>query len=115
MPPISQSLAAHPYFQIFGDIHFPYRHPERSRGLFLALRSVSHRHWPGSNALVLRISAFAHPSFIGLQRRFLASLEMTIRERRMSHSHQSLVTKNLIKHFLRMDDTALYTGSTEEA
>ncbi len=30
-------------------------------------------------------------------------------------SHQSLVTKNLIKHFLRMDDTALYTGSTEEA
>mgnify|MGYP007099499618 FL=1 len=80
MPPISQSLAAHPCFQIFGDIHFPYRHPERSRGIFLALRSVSHRHWQGNNALVLRISAFAHPSFIGLQRRFLASLEMTIRE-----------------------------------
>ena len=43
---------------------------------------------------------------------FSATLSMTIRERRMSHSHQSLVTKNLIKHFLRMDDTALYTGST---
>ncbi|MDD7325607.1 MAG: hypothetical protein PUG62_05910, partial [Dialister sp.] len=41
-------------------------HPEHSRGIFLALRSVSHRHWPGNSALVLRISAFAHPSFIGL-------------------------------------------------
>ena len=80
MPPISQSLAAHPCFQIFGDIHFPYRHPERSRGIFLALRSVSHRHWQGNDDLALRISAFTHALFIGLQRRFLASLEMTIRE-----------------------------------
>ncbi|MDD6904797.1 MAG: hypothetical protein SOV30_01025 [Dialister sp.] len=51
-------------------------HPERSRGIFFALRSVSHRHWQENDAF----SAFAHPSFIGLQRRFLASLEMTIRE-----------------------------------
>ena len=28
----------------------PYRHPERSRGIFLALRSVSHRHWQGNDA-----------------------------------------------------------------
>ena len=38
----------------------------------LALRSVSHRHWQGNDALVLRISAFTHASFIGLQERFLA-------------------------------------------
>ena len=57
-----------------------YRHPERSRGIFLALRSVSHKHRYGNDALVLRISAFTHPSFSGLQERFLASLEMTIRE-----------------------------------
>ena len=56
------------------------RHPERSRGIFLALRSVSHRHWQGNDDLVLRISAFTHALFIGLQGRFLASLEMTIRE-----------------------------------
>ena len=65
---------------------FSYRHPERSRGIFLALRSLSHWHCQGNDALVLRISAFSHPSFIALQRRFLASLEMTIQE-----SHQSLV------------------------
>ena len=56
------------------------RHPEHSRGIFLALRSVSHKHRQGNDALVLRISAFTHPSFSGLQERFLASLEMTIRE-----------------------------------
>ena len=67
-----QSLAAHPCFQTLGDIPFPYRHRKRSRGIFLALRSVSHRHGQENDALVLRISAFAHPSFLGLQRRFLA-------------------------------------------
>ena len=56
------------------------RHPERSRGIFLALRSVSHKHRQENDALVLHISAFTHPSFSGLQERFLASLEMTIRE-----------------------------------
>ena len=63
-----------------------YRHFERSREIFLALRSLSHWHRQGNDALVLRISAFLRPSFIGLQRRFLASLEMTIQE-----SHQSLI------------------------
>ena len=33
-----------------------------------------------TDALLLHISAFTHASFIGLQERFLASLEMTIRE-----------------------------------
>ena len=57
-----------------------YRHPERSRGIFLALRSVSHKHRYGNDAMVLRISAFTHLSFSVKQERFLASLEMTIRE-----------------------------------
>ena len=47
------------------------RHPERSRGIFLALRSVSHRHWQGIDALLLRSPAFTHESFISLQERFL--------------------------------------------
>ena len=40
---------------------------------------------------MLRISAFTHPSFPDLQERFLASLEMTMRESMMSPSHQSLI------------------------
>ena len=90
--PSHQSLeVSHPRFQTWIP-HFPYRHPERSRGIFLALRSLSHWHCQGNHALVLRISAFSHPSFIALQRRFLASLEMTIRESDVSQSpsHQSL-------------------------
>ena len=47
------------------------RHPERSRGIFFALRSVSHRHWQGTDVLLLRIPAFTHESFICLQERFL--------------------------------------------
>ena len=65
---------------------FSYRHPERSRRIFRALRSLSHWRCQRNDALMLRISAFSHPSFIALQRRFLASLEMTIQE-----SHQSVV------------------------
>ena len=34
----------------------------------------------GTDTLLLHISAFTHASFIGLQERFLASFEMTIRE-----------------------------------
>ena len=49
-----------------------HRHAKRSRGIFTVLRSVSHRDWQGNDALVLRISAFTHASFIGLQERFLA-------------------------------------------
>ena len=53
-----KSLATHPCFQIFWGSHSSYRHPERSRGIFLALRSVSHKHWQGNDALLLRVSAF---------------------------------------------------------
>ena len=56
------------------------RHFERSRGIFPALRSVLHKHRYGNDAMVLRISAFTHLSFSVKQERFLASLEMTIRE-----------------------------------
>ena len=62
------------------------RHRKRCRESFFALRSVSHKNWQGNDALVLRISAFTHASFIGLQERFLASLEMTIRESDVSQS-----------------------------
>ena len=55
--------------------------------------------------MVLRISAFSHPSFIGLQRRFLASLEMTIKESHQSLilSHQSVVPRYspLLSNFWR--------------
>ena len=58
----------------------PYRHPERSRGIFLALRSVSHRHWQENDALLLRISAFTHPSLSVCKEDFSLALEMTIQE-----------------------------------
>ena len=45
--------------------------PSEVEGSFFALRSVSHRHWQGIDALLLRIPAFTHESFIGLQERFL--------------------------------------------
>ena len=66
-------------------------HRKRSQGSFFALRSVSHKNWQEIDALVLRISALTHASFIGLQERFLASLEMTIRE---SEVFQSPVTSH---------------------
>ena len=47
--------------------HFSYRHPERSRGIFLALRSVSHRHCRKATPW-----CYTHPLFIGLHGRFLA-------------------------------------------
>ena len=63
------------------------RHPERSRGIFLALRSVSHKHRQGNDALVLRISAFTHPSFSSLQEKFLDFA-------RNDDTRESLVTPN---------------------
>ena len=51
----------------FWDSHFSYRHPERSRGIFLALRSVSHRHCRKATPW-----CYTHPLFIGLHGRFLA-------------------------------------------
>ena len=50
--------------------------------------------------LRLLTPAFTHASFIGLQERFLASLEMTIRERLMSPSLQSLATSPQSKNVL---------------
>ena len=58
MSPSPQSLI--PAFKLFGLSFFPYRHPERSRGIFLALRLVSHKHWQGNDVLVLRISLRSH-------------------------------------------------------
>ena len=51
----------------FWGSHFSYRHPERSRGIFLALRSVSHRHCRKATPW-----CYTHPLFIGLHGRFLA-------------------------------------------
>ena len=51
----------------FWGSHFSYRHPERSRGIFIALRSVSHRHCRETTPW-----CHTHPLFIGLQGRFLA-------------------------------------------
>ena len=35
----------------WGGSHSSHRHPERSRGIFLALRSVSHKHWQGNDVV----------------------------------------------------------------
>ena len=51
----------------FWGSHFSYRHLERSREIFLALRSVSHRHYREAT-----LWCYAHPLFIGLHGRFLA-------------------------------------------
>ena len=51
----------------FWGSHFSYRHPERSREIFLALRSVSHRHCREATPW-----CYTHPLFIGLHGRFLA-------------------------------------------
>ena len=61
-------------------------------------RSVSHKHRQENDALVLRISAFKHSSFSGLQERFLASLEMTIRKSSsLLVSRHSFFKETLIK------------------
>ncbi len=51
----------------FWGSHFSYRYPERSRGIFLALRLVSHRHCRETTPW-----CYTHPLFVGLQGRFLA-------------------------------------------
>ena len=45
--------------------------PSEVEGSFFALRSVSHRHWQGTDALLLCIPTFTQESFISLQERFL--------------------------------------------
>ena len=56
---------------------------------------------------MLRISAFTHASLIGLEERFLALCEMTVRESLMSpsllvSSHQSLLLDRLLDLFERL-------------
>ena len=50
---------------------FPYRHPERSRGIFIALPPYAHMRPHSNDTLVLPFSPFPHPQFTGLQERSL--------------------------------------------
>ena len=43
------------------------RHPERSRGIFIALPPYAHMHPHSNDTLVLPFSPFPHPRFTGLQ------------------------------------------------
>ena len=65
----------------------PLRHPERSRGIFLALRLASHMSLQGNDALLLLFpTSNIHRSSV-CKEDFSTSLEMTIREYRYPH-HQ---------------------------
>ena len=68
-----------PAFKLFEDTLFRIVIPSAVEGSFLH-SGQDHISTVRKDALVLCISPFIHPSFIGLQGRFLASLEMTIRE-----------------------------------
>ena len=45
----------------------PYRHPERSRGIFIALPQFACMRSHTNDTLVLPFSSFSHPRFTGLQ------------------------------------------------
>ena len=45
----------------------PYRHPERSRGIFIALPQFACMRSHANDTLVLPFSSFSHPRFTGLQ------------------------------------------------
>ena len=49
----------------------PYRHPERSRGIFIALPPYAHMRPHSNDTLVLPFSPFPHPRFTDLQERSL--------------------------------------------
>ena len=49
----------------------PYRHPERSRGIFIARPLYAHMRPHSNDTLVLPLSPFPHPRFTGLQERSL--------------------------------------------
>ena len=51
----------------WGRSIFPYRHPERSRGIFVALPPYAHMRPHSNDTLVLPFSPFPHPRFTGLQ------------------------------------------------
>ena len=62
-----------------------FRHPERSRGIFLALRLASHMSLQGNDALLLLFpTSNIHRSSV-CKKDFSTSLEMTIREYRYPH------------------------------
>ena len=61
----------------------PYRHPERSRGIFIALPPYAHMRPRSNDTLVLPFSPFPHPRFTGLQEISLHFGPHDTRERRI--------------------------------
>ena len=51
----------------WGRSIFPYRHPERSRGIFIALPPYAHMHPHSNDTLVLPFSPFPRSRFTALQ------------------------------------------------
>ena len=63
------------------------RHPERSRGIFIALPPYAHMPPHSNDTLVLPFSPFPHPRFTALQERSLHFGRDDVQERRIaSHS-----------------------------
>ena len=60
-----------------------YRHPERSRGIFIALPPYAHMRPHSNDTLVLPLSPFPHPRFTGLQERSLHFGPHDTQERRI--------------------------------
>ena len=60
-----------------------HRHPERSRGIFIALPPYAHMHPHSNDTLVLPFSPFHHPRFTGLQERSLYFGPHDTQERRI--------------------------------
>ena len=72
------------------------RHPERSRGIFLALRLASHMSLQGNDALLLLFPASnIHRSSV-CKEDFSTSLEMTIRQKRLVERRGVLATSKPI-------------------
>ena len=60
-----------------------YRHPERSRGIFIALPPYAHMRPRSNDTLVLPFSPFPHPRFTGLPKRSLHFGPHDMQERRI--------------------------------
>ena len=60
-----------------------YRHPERSRGIFIALPPYAHTRPHSNDTLVLTFSPFPRPRFTGLQERSLHFGPHDTQERRI--------------------------------
>ena len=74
------------YEREYEESRLSYRHPERSRGIFFMRESVcmKHRSSDSQGARCFPLSAAPHPLPCRERKRFLASLEMTIRGKRYS-------------------------------